>query len=630
MKQTLTVNLNGIAFHIDQDAYQKLNDYLTQVRAHLNVNDDKDEIIADIEARIGEVFTEKLRQKRQEVVNIEMVQEIIDMLGQPTDYSDDATEEQAEPENKKHKKRFYRDEENGMIGGVAAGLAAYLGWDMVWVRLGLALFCGLLLFFSFQVWPIFIYLLVWLIAPAAKSTAQKLEMRGEKVTIDNIASQVEKGTEENKTAKTMSKIIGVITKIIFFCIIGFAGLIGLIVLFTIGIALLATLFGLGAAGMGLGIAGMALPFEWNWAALGVAPWQVTVITVSSILLVICPIIIIIGGLISLISKRKWTSKAFNISFLLVWFIALSALTFSCFYSNSFREVGKKLLWGNENLNDTIEEIIEDSCYTPTGSTNCTASIAPVSFGQVNCNEPYKNKEGQIIKTELPAFKNIRLKGPVQLTLHQNQNRQVAISQYDKEPIVEVKNGTLYIENTSVKQERKSFLRWLKDKKDIKEIVVSLSTDLHDIQRIEANKASDILIADTLYTPQLCMELNGASQMKGAICAELFKIEASGASNIESYIKAKEADFNVSGASHMELKGKVEKMNYKISGASHISAKDLHASICTIECSGASAAEIYASETLNIDISGMSHISYSGQPKQLNEKSSGMSEIERVN
>ena len=85
MKQTLTVNLNGIAFHIDQDAYQKLNDYLTQVRAHLNVNDDKDEIIADIEARIGEVFTEKLRQKRQEVVNMEMVQEIIDMLGQPTD-----------------------------------------------------------------------------------------------------------------------------------------------------------------------------------------------------------------------------------------------------------------------------------------------------------------------------------------------------------------------------------------------------------------------------------------------------------------------------------------------------------------------------------------------------------------
>ena len=103
MKQTLTVNLNGIAFHIDQDAYQKLNDYLTQVRAHLNVNDDKDEIIADIEARIGEVFTEKLRQKRQEVVNMEMVQEIIDMLGQPTDYSDEASEEQAEPENKKHK-----------------------------------------------------------------------------------------------------------------------------------------------------------------------------------------------------------------------------------------------------------------------------------------------------------------------------------------------------------------------------------------------------------------------------------------------------------------------------------------------------------------------------------------------
>lgn len=627
MKQTLTVNLNGIAFHIDQDAYQKLNDYLTQVRAHLNVNDDKDEIIADIEARIGEVFTEKLRQKRQEVVNIEMVQEIIDMLGQPTDYSDEASEEQAEPENKKPKKRFYRDEENGMIGGVAAGLAAYLGWDMVWVRLGMALFCGLLLFFSFQVWPIFIYLLVWLIAPAAKSTAQKLEMRGEKVTIDNIASQVEKNTEENKTAKTISKVAGVIAKIIFFCIIGFFGLIGLIVLFTVGIALLATLFGLGSAGMGLGIAGMALPFEWNWAAFGVAPWQITVITVSGILLVICPIIIIIGGLISLISKRKWTSKSFNISFLVVWFIALSALTFSCFYSSGIREVGKQILKGSDNIEETIEEIIEDSCYTPTGNANCTANITPVSFGQVNCADPYKNTEGQIIKTDLPAFNHIRLKGPIQLTLQQNQNRIVTVSHYDKEPIITVKNGTLYIENTSVDQDE-SLFQWLKSNKDIKAVVVTLSTDLHQINRIEASKASDILIADTLYSPQLYMELNGASQLKGAICAELFKIEASGASNIESYIEANEVDFEVSGVSNMNLKGKAGKVNYEASGASNISAKNLHANACTIECSGASAAEIYASESLDIDVSGMSHVSYSGQPKQLNENSSGMSVIER--
>lgn len=627
MKQTLTVNLNGIAFHIDQDAYQKLNDYLTQVRAHLNVNDDKDEIIADIEARIGEVFTEKLHQKRQEVVNIEMVQEIIDMLGQPTDYSDEASEEQAEPENKKHKKRFYRDEENGMIGGVAAGLAAYLGWDMVWVRLGMALFCGLLLFFSFQVWPIFIYLLVWLIAPAAKTTAQRLEMRGEKVTIDNIASQVEKNTEENKTAKTISKVAGVIAKIVFFCVIGFAGLIGLIVLFTIGIALLATLFGLGAAGMGLGIAGMALPFEWNWAAFGVAPWQVTVITVSGILLVICPIIIIIGGLISLISKRKWTSKGFNISFLLVWFIALSALTFSCFYSSGIREVGKQILRGSDNIEESIEEIIEDSCYTPTGSTNCTASITPVSFGQVNCADPYKNTDEQIIKTDLPAFNHIRLKGPIQLTLQQNQNSIVTVSHYDKEPIITVKNGTLYIENTSVDQDE-SLFQWLKSNKDIKAVVVTLSTDLHQINRIEASKASDILIADTLYSPQLYMELNGASQLKGAICAKLFKIEASGASNIESYIEANEVDFEVSGVSNMNLKGKAGKVNYEASGASHISAKNFHSNICTIECSGASDAEVHASEVLNIDISGMSHVSYSGKPKQLNEKSSGMSVIER--
>lgn len=228
---------------------------------------------------------------------------------------------------------------------------------------------------------------------------------------------------------------------------------------------------------------------------------------------------------------------------------------------------------------------------------------------------------------MPAFNHIRLKGPIQLTLQQNQNRIVTVSHYDKEPIITVKNGTLYIENTSVDQDE-SLFQWLKSKKDIKAVVVTLSTDLHQINRIEASKASDILIADTLYSPQLYMELNGASQLKGAICAELFKIEASGASNIESYIEANEVDFEVSGVSNINLKGKAGKVNYEASGASNISAKNLHANACTIECSGASAAEIYASESLDIDVSGMSHVSYSGQPKQLNENSSGMSVIER--
>ena len=111
-------------------------------------------------------------------------------------------------------------------------------------------------------------------------------------------------------------------------------------------------------------------------------------------------------------------------------------------------------------------------------------------------------------------------------------------------------------------------------------------------------------------------------------AEQFKIETNGASNIESYIAAKEADFELSGASNMNLKGKAGKVNYEASGASHISAKNFHSNICTIECSGASDAEVHASEVLNIDISGMSHVSYSGKPKQLNEKSSGMSVIEK--
>ena len=140
MKKTLTVNLNNIVFHIDDDAYEMLQTYLADVARHLS-EDEKKEVMNDIEARVAELFTERL-QRNKNVVNIEDVEEIIKILGKPSQYADedenDADASYSKSE-KKRARRFFRDPENAVLGGVGAGIAAYFTIDVTWVRIVLVI-----------------------------------------------------------------------------------------------------------------------------------------------------------------------------------------------------------------------------------------------------------------------------------------------------------------------------------------------------------------------------------------------------------------------------------------------------------------------------------------------------------
>ncbi len=199
MKKTLTINLNNIVFHIDDDAYEMLQTYLKDVEKHLS-EEEKKEVMADIEARIAEIFSESLKRNKT-VINIEDVEEIIAVLGNPSQYADEdeaaesTSAQQQTTGTKSRGRRYYRDPENAVLGGVAAGISAYFGWDVTWVRIALVLIALL-------VWGtiIPIYLVVWLIAPKAVTVAQRLEMQGEDVTVENIKSEI-------NNVKTMSRAI---------------------------------------------------------------------------------------------------------------------------------------------------------------------------------------------------------------------------------------------------------------------------------------------------------------------------------------------------------------------------------------------------------------------------------------
>ncbi|AOW09537.1 PspC domain-containing protein [Flavobacterium gilvum] len=188
MNKTVNINLGGMFFHIDEDAYQKLTRYFDAIKKSLSKSSGQDEIIKDIEMRVSELLTEKQKSEKH-VVTLREVDEVIAVMGQPEDYI--IEEDGPSPTNystysaPRTTKKLYRDKENGMIGGVATGLGHYFGIDAVWLKI---------LFLVFVIagfgTGILVYIILWIVTPEAVTTSEKLEMTGEPVTISNIEKKV--------------------------------------------------------------------------------------------------------------------------------------------------------------------------------------------------------------------------------------------------------------------------------------------------------------------------------------------------------------------------------------------------------------------------------------------------------
>ncbi len=186
MNKTVNINLGGMFFHIDEDAYLKLTRYFDAIKRSLNNSSGQDEIIKDIEMRVSELLSEK-QQTEKHVVGLPDVDAVIAVMGQPEDYiiEDDYEPNQQNNYSKTKGKKLYRDTEKGMIGGVATGLGHYFGIDAVWLKVMFLIF----VFAGFGT-GIIAYIVLWAVTPAAITTSEKLEMDGEPVTISNIERKV--------------------------------------------------------------------------------------------------------------------------------------------------------------------------------------------------------------------------------------------------------------------------------------------------------------------------------------------------------------------------------------------------------------------------------------------------------
>ncbi|MFA5296992.1 MAG: PspC domain-containing protein [Lutibacter sp.] len=347
MNKTININLGGIFFHIDELAYQKLKLYLDAIRRSLNDDPQgRDEIINDIELRIGELLSERITNDRM-VINENDIAEITKIMGKPEDYSGD--DELFEDEPKYHQstssKKLFRDSDDKFLGGVSSGIAHYFGIETLWVRLAWVL----LVFAGFGT-GIPIYILLWILIPQAETTAEKLQMKGEQVNISNIerkireefqdvSSRVKDGVNEvsdtiknsefkNKARSGIQEVIDTLGKIILAILKIFGKFIGALLIFisvAILIALLIGAFSWGSFEM-LGFGREFIHYPPFFFDSIIPMWLLTLL---GFLAVAIPFVVLFMlGLKILSSNVKSFSTKTKLSLLGIWIIAFLGLSFA--------------------------------------------------------------------------------------------------------------------------------------------------------------------------------------------------------------------------------------------------------------------------------------------------------------
>lgn len=187
MKRTVSVNIKGINFMIEEDAYESLQSYMNRLEEVLQNQTGSAEIIEDVELRIAEICSSKLSDSKT-VIEAEDIDEILAQLGDPSMYIDDENEipqTTTHQYQKSTEKRLFRDVENGMIAGVCQGMANYFNLDIVVMR---GIFLFILLFAGFGI-PL--YIILWIIIPKAESSIDRLRMKGKPITVESVREEVE-------------------------------------------------------------------------------------------------------------------------------------------------------------------------------------------------------------------------------------------------------------------------------------------------------------------------------------------------------------------------------------------------------------------------------------------------------
>jgi phage shock protein PspC (stress-responsive transcriptional regulator) len=444
MKKTISININGVIFHIEEDGYDKLKGYLNSIQSYFSSFADSKEIVSDIESRISERFLVKQKNESKQVISLEDVDELIGAMGTVSDFeaieqaedllseplqtassSSKAAFQDPEPkvesaaaEKQAQPKKLVRDLNRKLLGGVAAGLAHYFSVDPLWVRLGFLLlvmgfpaftemmnwgmgnfqetlsgttvviylamwiafpgvtnleedtkikkfyrdadrkviggvaggiasyfglevsvvrFLGVLSIFFFGV-GVISYFILWIIAPAARTLTEKMEMKGEPITLSNIESKIKKkdlnsGDQDGKESPLTQALL-LPFRLVSILLTALGNLLktfGPIVRWVIGVALIAisvigiiglivaASFAMGMKDTQFGAFPMAMTFVRE------LPWY---LLLSSALILLIPLVFLLLLGITLISNRKIVGNSVWLTLVGFWIVGIIGCTIS--------------------------------------------------------------------------------------------------------------------------------------------------------------------------------------------------------------------------------------------------------------------------------------------------------------
>ncbi|WP_257669333.1 PspC domain-containing protein [Parapedobacter tibetensis] len=339
MNRTIIININGIVFHIEEDAYEVLRSYMIDVKKHFGHTADSHEIVGDIENRIAEMFNERIVQGKKEVIAMQDVSEVIAQMGRVSDFEtgepeEDSTEAAYDMPPMSGQRKLMRDPDDKVFGGVCSGLGHYFDIEARWIRL------ILVLLFIFGGTGFLLYIILWIVMPVAKTRADRMAMRGEAPNLQNFKRSFQEEMEGLRTNFTgaeeglksglnsagnffvrafvvLAKVLGVLV------IMGMCG--GLI---TLLIAIVASFGFLGSEN------GMAM-FPLNV----IEPDFRTPMLVSALFVAIIPFLALVALIIRILFNKSVIGQYTGFTMLVAWLIA----------------VGFTTVYGTRTLNDFREE-----------------------------------------------------------------------------------------------------------------------------------------------------------------------------------------------------------------------------------------------------------------------------------
>jgi phage shock protein PspC (stress-responsive transcriptional regulator) len=344
MKKTVQIHIGGRHFQMDEDAYQKLNHYLEALKIHFAADGETGkEIVEDIEQRVAELLENKNTNGKQ-VITLADVDKTIGTLGKVEDfvYAGESYESRQEYEysNRKDNRRLYRDPDNYYLGGVASGLGKYFDIDPLWIRLGficLFFFNVAITPFTFKGVGVLIYVILWIVVPKARNTAEKLQMHGKPVNLSTIKDSVNEEYEKVKSGvgrfsksptaartrnalENLMRAIGLVIVAIFKFIIGAIGVFFLVIgsVFLAGFIMVVlgftNLFGHVQVWNGVNLPDVANYFTNSG--------HYYLVIIALIVLVLIPIAALIYGGIKILFNLKTKHTILRAFLLTAWILAL--------------------------------------------------------------------------------------------------------------------------------------------------------------------------------------------------------------------------------------------------------------------------------------------------------------------